>query len=479
VAQQRDISGRPHLLSRREVLRLAGLLVGSSIAGSVLAACAPRRAGQSLGPSSLAGSPAGADGSAAGFGTITMLGGSGDPLADPAVGPVYNGFRDLHPGTDWDIRPLAGGGPDWDRLARAVLASGDPVDLVLIDGQQVRGWVRDGLLADLSADPELRIVLDRVPDVFKVGGAGEAAVRAFPLAVTHGINTTGLYYNKALLDQVGAGAPKTIADLKALVQPLKALGAAPLVHCSGDVVFNQILVTWVLPMIVERDGVDPNEFAERTVKGEIGYDSPEWLEAFATIADLRASGVLLDGSGATDYGAMQQLLLQGKAAATFQGSWMLPQIRVGTATTPWELHVAPPPLVDGATIPRPIAAWGGFAIPTTTGVAVRNRAAVYAFLEYASRPEVDAAVVGAAQVYSPIARSNGAITDSLAREFLPLVETAISPLDWQWEPEIQAEIDRQVQALVKGETAALAAAKAVQAVAEKLRASGSSYYPAR
>ena len=38
---------------------------------------------------------------------------------------------------------------------------------------------------------------------------------------------------------------------------------APLVHCSGDVFFNQILVTWLLPMIAERAGADPLAFAER------------------------------------------------------------------------------------------------------------------------------------------------------------------------------------------------------------------------
>jgi hypothetical protein len=102
---------------------------------------------------------------------------------------------------------------------------------------------------------------------------------------------------------------------------------------------------------------------------------------------------------------------------------------------------------------------------------------VYAFLEYASRPKVDAAVVEGAQVYSPLAESNVAILDPLAREFVPLFADAISPLDWLWEPEVTAEIDRQVQALVKGETEPVASARAVQAVADDLRASGRSYYP--
>ncbi len=218
---------------------------------------------------------------------------------------------------------------------------------------------------------------------------------------------------------------------------------------------------------------DPLEFAESTVRGDIAYDSAEWLEAFETIAGLRASGVLLDGSGATDYAAMQQLLLQGKAAMTFNGSWLLPQLQAGSPSVPFDLHVAPPPLVDGASRARPILSWAGIALPAT---AAANRDAVYAFLDYASQPGVDRSIVEGLQVYSPIAASNDAITNAVAKEFLPMFENAITPLDWLWEPEITAEIDSQVQALVKGDTDARSAARAVEAVAKDLRSTGRGYY---
>jgi raffinose/stachyose/melibiose transport system substrate-binding protein len=256
-----------------------------------------------------------------------------------------------------------------------------------------------------------------------------------------------------------------------MVKPLAALGIAPLVHPAGDVVFNQMLITWVLPMIAERSG-DPLEFAERTVGGEIRYDGAEWIEAFETIADLASSGVLLEGSGAVDYGTMQQLFLQGRAAMTYNGTWLLPALLAGEPAGPWDLHVAPPPMIDGAARPRPILAWTGFAMPAETG---RSRDGVIAFLEYASRPDVDRALVDALQSYSPIPESNVAIVDEIAQEFLPMFADAITPFDWLWEPEITAEIDSLVQALVRGETDARAAATAVQAVADELRSSGRSY----
>jgi raffinose/stachyose/melibiose transport system substrate-binding protein len=462
---RRDSPRAPErLLPRRDVLKLAAILAGSASASAFLGACAARREPSSSRPTSSAG---------ASSGPLTMIA-SGDPLAEPPLRKVLDDFAALHPGIEWDVRALTGAGPEWDRLARAMLSSGEPVDLVMINGQQVRAWARDGLLADLSADPDLESVLARVPERYQIGGPGDTARRAVPLAAARGLQITGLYYNGALLAEAGLERPTTIADLEAMVEPLARLGASPLAHCAGDVFFNQILITWILPMILERSGADPLAFADRTVKGDVDYDSSEWIEAFATIARLRESGVMLEGSGALDYAGMQQVLLQGKAAATLQGSWMLPQIQAGTASGPFDLHVAPPPLVEGAERSRPILAWTGFGMPAT---AARSRDAASSFLEYASRPDVDREITAGTQAYSPIAASNDVIEDPLAREFLPLFEDEISPLDWLWEPEITAEIDSQVQALLKGTTDPASVGGAVQAVAEDLRSSGRSYYP--
>ena len=292
--------------------------------------------------------------------------------------------------------------------------------------------------------------------------------------MTRGVHTTGLYYNKALLDRAGLEPPRTIADLKAMVQPLAALGVAPLVHLLG----RRVLQPDARHLAAADDrgaSGDPLEFAERTVRGEVGYDSPEWIEAFQTIADLRTSGVLLEGSGAMDYATMQQLLPAGEGGHDVQRH-LAPAAAAGrladrsrsTCTSRrlrWSRarRASPDPGLD-----RVRDAGQGQA---------RAATASYAFLEYASRPEVDRPSSRACRSTRPSPASNVAIDDPVAQEFLPMFEDAITPLDWLWEPEITAEIDSQVQALVKGDTDPAAVGKAVQAVAEGLRSSGRSYYP--
>jgi ABC-type glycerol-3-phosphate transport system substrate-binding protein len=460
--------------SRRDVFKLGAVIAAGGAIGPLLAACTPTSGSETDSPVPVPGSggaPFFSPATKALSGSITVLY-EGDPSTEPTLKKVYDDFKAQNPAVEWDIRAIPGLGPEFDRLARAALESGEPVGLVMLDGLFVRAWARDGLLADLGADPRLADVLARVPERFHLAGLGDTTARAFPLALSRGVQTTGMYYNKALLDQAGLGAPKTIADLKAMVKPLSALGVAPLVHCAGDVSFNPLLVMWLLPMIAERIG-DPLEFVESTIKGQTRYDSPEWIEAFQTIADLRTSGVLLEGSGATDYATMQLLFLQGKAAMTYNGTWLLAPLQAGTPTVAFDLHVAPLPLVDGAAKAHSILAWAGFAMPAN---AVASRDSVYAFLEYASRPAVDAAVVEGLQSFSPIPESNVGIHDPVEREFLPMLDDSIMSLNWLWEPEIDAEMANQVQALVKGDTDPTSVGRAIEAVAAGLRSSGRSYY---
>jgi ABC-type glycerol-3-phosphate transport system substrate-binding protein len=463
------------MLGRRDVLKLGALIAAGGAVAPLLAACAAPggRVAASVATGAAGdASPAAASAARTLSASITLLAEGSDPGTEPALKKVYDDFSAQNPGVEWDIRAVSGLGADLDRLARAVVESGEPVGLILLDGLFVRAWVRDGLLADLGADPEMAVVLARVPARFHLPGPGETTARAFPLALSRGVHTTGMYYNRALLDRAGLEAPRTIADLKAMVKPLSALGAAPLTFCSGDVSFNSLLVTWLLPMIAGRAG-DPLAFVERTIRGEVRYDSAEWIEAFQTIADLRASGVLLDGSGATDYATMQELFLQGKAAMAYNGSWLLTQLQAGTPSGAFDLHVAPLPLVAGASKAHSILSWGGFALPAK---AAGSRDSVHAFLEYASRTAVDKAVVLGLQAYSPIPESNVAIHNAVAREFLPMFDDAITPLNWLWEPEIEAEIGNQVQALVKGDTDPMSVGRAIEAVAQDLRSSGRGFY---
>ena len=249
----------------------------------------------------------------------------------------------------------------WDRVARTTLSAGEQVDLVNINGLFMRAWVRDSLLDDLSTYPQLTAPLGSVDPSF-LAAQSDDPQHPFALPLLHAspVHVTAIFYNKALLDRAGLQPPKTLADMQAMVQPLKALGAVPLVHPSGEVSWNPLLVTWIQPMLVNNQ---PMEFTQKTLNNEVKYNGPEWIKTFEVIANLTTDGVLGPGSGALGVDAAYQLFKQGRAAMLYTGSWSLPALTRGmTAGGGVDLHATGLPLVENAPKAQPLIAFNSYAI---------------------------------------------------------------------------------------------------------------------
>ncbi|MDQ3809043.1 MAG: extracellular solute-binding protein [Chloroflexota bacterium] len=383
---------------------------------------------------------------------------------------VVTDFMARNPDVTIDVRALPSN-IQWDRVARTTLLAGEQVDLVNINGQFIRAWVRDGLLDDLSAHPQLAGPFGNVDPAF-LAAQSDDPKHPFALPLTHAspVHVTALFYNKALLDRAGLQPPRTLDDMKVMVQPLKAVGAMPLVHPAGDLGWNPLLVMWIQPMLVNNQ---PLEFTQKTLKGEVKYNGPEWIKTFETIANLTRDGVLGPGSGALGVDAAYQLFNQGKAAMLYTGSWSLPALTTGTAAGGGvDLHVTGLPLVNNAHKAQPLIAFNSYAIAASS----KNKDAAVRWLTYAADPAVDAQLAAKLQAFSPMPASNSGITDPIAREVASWFADGIMPLDWLWEPEVTTEIQNQVQALVKGEAQPTAAGNAVQAKADALRREGRSYF---
>jgi len=383
---------------------------------------------------------------------------------------VVTDFMARNPDVTIDV-PALPSDIQWDRVARTTVSAGEQVDLLNINGLFIRSWVRDNLLDDLSTHSQLTASFGSVDPSFLAAQSDDPR-HPFALPVIHAspVHVTALFYNKALLDKAGLQPPRTLADMKAMVQPLKAIGAVPLVHPAGEVSWNPLLVMWIQPMLVNNQ---PMEFTQKTLKGEVKYNGPEWIKTFETITNLSRDGVLAPGSGALGVDAAYQLFNQGKAAMLYTGSWSLPALTSGMrAGGGVDLHVTGLPLVESAQTAQPLIAFNSYAI----AAASKNKEAAIKWLNYAADPGVDARLVEKLQAFSPMPASNSGITDPIAREIAPWFKSGIAPLNWFWEPEITTEIENQVQALVKGEAQPKAAANAVQAKADQLRREGRSYF---
>jgi raffinose/stachyose/melibiose transport system substrate-binding protein len=456
------------MLARRTLIRRTALLFGGATLASLLEACtaAPTAQGPAVAP------PTTAAAVAKGASTKLVLL-DAENIDTPEAAPrkqVVTDFMARNPDITMDMRALPSN-IQWDRVARTTVSAGEQVDLVNINGQFMRAWVRDNLLDDLSTHAQLTGPFGNVDPSF-LAAQSDDSKHPFALPVFHAspVHVTVLYYNKTLLDKAGLQPPRTLADMKAMVQPLKAINAVPLVHPAGEISWNPLLVAWIQPMLVNNQAV---EFTQKTMRGEVKYNGPEWIKTFETIANLSRDGVLAPGSGALGVDAAYQLFNQGKAAMLYSGSWSLPALTRGMpAGDTMDLHVTGLPLVENAQKAQPFIAFNSYAIAAGS----KNKEAAVRWLTYTADPAVDAQLAEKLQAFSPLPASNSGIKDPIAREILPWFKDGIVSLDWLWEPEVTVEIQNQVQALVKGDVQPEIAGDAVQAKADQLRREGRSYF---
>ena len=248
-------TSRPRSRStRRILLQRTAALFGSAALASLLEACTTAPA-----PPPSASTPAAT--------RIVLLdvGSIETPEAAPRK-QVLTDFMARNPDLTIDVRSLPTN-TEWDRVARTTVSAGEQVDLLNINGLWMRAWVRDRLLDDLSAYAQLAAPFGAI-DPSMLAAQSDDPKHQFGMPLLHAspAHVTALFYNKTLLDRAGLQPPRTLADMQAMVQPLSALGAAPLVHPSGDVAWNALLVTWIQPMLVNNQ---PMEFTQKTLRGEV------------------------------------------------------------------------------------------------------------------------------------------------------------------------------------------------------------------
>ena len=125
-------------------------------------------------------------------GPITVLVEGGDPSTEPALKKVYDDFKAQNPGVEWDIRAISGPGPGMGS-ARArrvgVRRAGGARD-----ARRVCSFERGPVTAcwrTSAPTPGWPTCSPECPSDFHLAGLGEATARAFPLALSRGVQTTG------------------------------------------------------------------------------------------------------------------------------------------------------------------------------------------------------------------------------------------------------------------------------------------------
>lgn len=434
-------------ISRRHFLAVTA----ASSVGVALAACAPAA------PASQA--PAAESGSTGQYQGKFVIMSVGNPEQNA---PLIEAIEAAHPGVevDWRFMPSE----RFTELFAASELAGDQIDLMDLNGQDLRRYAVGGKLKDLS-DLEYK---DRFREVglqtYTIGGKLWALPRG-------GVAGFPFFYNKLALEAIGVDKePETYAELLEWAPALKEAGYAPFTHSGKNIYLWPI---WQFFAYAQTSGNQPVEKTYQILLGEAKFTDPESVAALEILYRYAQDGMFIEGVNSLETDGAWLNLSQGQAAFWYHHMGQVATYRGGEFP---ELDMSlVPPLrsVDDPNVQRQLPGGTGSADGIYANIAEERLDLAYSILDLMTSDEW---VKWQNETFAqPVSTNQNvqASDDPLALKYADECSALqFTYLDWFWPPEITRAFQENQQAIVAGTKNPDEAAEAIQGVMDELYADG-------
>jgi raffinose/stachyose/melibiose transport system substrate-binding protein len=130
-----------------------------------------------------------------------------------------------------------------------------------------------------------------------------------------GLNVEGFWYNKALFEKAGCEVPSTWEEFEAVLEKLDAAGIQPLATGGSD--------KWSATRLVNAYAVRTmgNDVMTKAADGDIEYTDEGLVAAADKLASWADNGYFGEGITTVDTETAGSMLMSGKAAIFYNGSW--------------------------------------------------------------------------------------------------------------------------------------------------------------
>ncbi len=437
-------------LSRREFLRLSAV----TGAGLALAACAPAAPAAPVAPAVEEAKPAGAYQGK----FVVMSAGNAEQNQ-----PLIDAIEQAHPGVKVEWRGLTS--ERYTELFAAAEVAGDQIDLMDLNGQDLRRYAVGGKLIDLT---DLIPYKDRFREVglrtYTIGGKLWALPRG-------GISGFPFLINKKALEKVGVTKElQTYQELLEIAPALKEAGIAPFVHAGKNIYLWPVWQFWAHAQTSKNQSIE-NTF--KTLAGEMKFTDPEHVAALELLNRYARDGMFIDGVNSMDSDAAWIAFTQGKAAFWYEHTWRVGLYRQGDYPE-LDLSLTLPFLaVDDTSVQRQLPGGTGSADCIYAKIAPERMDLALSVLDLITSDEW---VKWSNDLNKdPVSTNKNvqASDDPLAIKYATeCAENQTTYLDWFWPPEITRAFQENQQAIVAGTKKPDEAAQAIQKVLDDLYKDG-------
>jgi raffinose/stachyose/melibiose transport system substrate-binding protein len=186
----------------------------------------------------------------------------------------------------------------------------------------------------------------------------------------------GLWYNKAMLEELGVEPPTTPADLESALSTAKDAGMVPIQFGNKEQWPGIHNFGFIQNQHVPRDEIRTLGF------GQAGssWDTPGNEQAAQTFADWSQSGYFTEGFAGFDYDPAWQAFAEGESPFLIAGTWLLADLSAAMGD---DLGFMLPPAGDGGEV----AVTGGTGLPFAITENSENADAAAAYIDFLTSPE--------------------------------------------------------------------------------------------
>lgn len=193
-----------------------------------------------------------------------------------------------------------------------------------------------------------------------------------------GVEQLGIFYNKTLFDAKGFTEPKTLEELKTIMDAFKADKITPLAFGDQPQWPAGHQYSMTLSNIVGREGMDARLYGDKPWNDA---DAVKAIDIF--FKQFLDAGYFPKDPNAVTYEDANALFYAGKAAMIPTGTWLVSEI-TGNTTDKFEVGFFPFPSIDGSSISPPSGLGGGLFVAKNS----QKQAAALEFIDWMISDEV-------------------------------------------------------------------------------------------
>jgi raffinose/stachyose/melibiose transport system substrate-binding protein len=432
-------------ISRRRMLKLAAL----GATGTLLAACGGAPTASAPAPTAASAAQAPAASTGAQGKLVIMSAGNADQNA-----PLVKAIEEAHPGVqvEWRFLPSE----RYVELFTASEVAGDQIDIMDLNGQDLRRYAVGGKLIDIS-DISFK---DRFQDLALNTYTIKGKLWALPRG---GISGFTFLYNKKALAKIGVTKePETYDEVLAMTPDLRKAGIAPFAHPGKNIYLWPVWQFWAHAQTSGNQSID---HTFKTLNGQMKFTDPEQVAALEILYRYAQDKQFIESVNSLDSDGAWLAFSQGKAAFLYDHTWHIGQYRTDASKYPdLDLSLIPPlRSVSDPNVKRQMPGGTGSALGIYAKIAPERLDLARSTIDLLTSDKwvkwSNDLIKDPVSCNKNVQASDDPLALKYAKECAP---NQTIYLDWYWPPEITRAFQENQQALVTGDKKPDEAAQSIQ-----------------